>query len=180
MKLLAPLFLMVTAVTLSAADEGIHGIALKTIEGKAASMKDYAGKVVLVVNVASECGYTGQYAGLQALHQKYHEQGFAVLGFPCNDFGGQEPGSEAEIQAFCTNRYNVSFPMFEKVSIAGANKHPLFAALTGPSSPTSGEVQWNFTKFLVGKDGKVLARFEPDVEPESDQIATAVQAALAK
>jgi glutathione peroxidase len=179
MKFLASFVLMTAVVSLSAADQ-IHAIALKTIEGKEASMNDYAGKVVLVVNVASECGYTGQYAGLQGLHQKYHEQGFAVLGFPCNDFGGQEPGSEREIQAFCTNRYNVTFPMFEKVSIAGKNKHPLFAALTGPSSPSPGDVQWNFTKFLIGKDGNILARFEPDVEPESDQIESAVRSALSQ
>lgn len=177
MKLLA-LLLSMTALT--AAADGIHDISLKTIDGKEASMKDYKGKVVLVVNVASECGYTGQYTGLQALHQKYNEQGFVVLGFPCNDFGGQEPGSEQEIQSFCTNRYNVTFPMFEKTSITGGTKHPLYAALTAPSSPTPGEVQWNFTKFLIGKDGKVIARYESDVEPDSSQIADAIKAALGK
>lgn len=179
MKLLSLLILAMTTLTATAAD-GLHDVDLKTIDGKAASMKDYAGKVVLVVNVASECGYTGQYAGLQALHQKYGEQGFVVLGFPCNDFGGQEPGSEREIQAFCTNRYNVTFPMFEKVAITGGSKHPLYAALTSPSSPFPGDVQWNFTKFLIGKDGKVLGRFEADVEPESSQLEDAVKTALAK
>ena len=156
---------LMTAVTAAAGADEIKDIDLETIEGKAASTKDYAGKVLLIVNVASECGYTGQYTGLQALHQKYHEQGLVVMGFPCNDFGGQEPGSETEIAAFCTNRYNVSFPMFEKVTIAGPNKHPLFAALTAPSSPTAGEVQWNFTKFLVDKNGHVAGRYEPAVEP---------------
>ena len=180
MKFISFCLAMTALLSFATAADSLHDIPLKTIEGKAASTKDYAGKVLLIVNVASECGYTGQYTGLQALHQKYHEQGLVVMGFPCNDFGGQEPGSETEIAAFCTNRYNVSFPMFEKVTIAGPNKHPLFAALTAPSSPTAGEVQWNFTKFLVGKDGKPLARFEPDVEPEDYALEEAVKAALGK
>jgi glutathione peroxidase len=169
MKTLAALLAMTSACL--AAD--LQGIPLKTIEGKVASLKDYAGKVVLIVNVASECGYTGQYAGLQALHAKYAEKGFAVLGFPCNDFGGQEPGSEAEIRQFCTSRYQVTFPMFAKVSITGAGKHPLWAALTA-----GGEVQWNFEKFLVGKDGALIRRFGSDAEPEGGEMETAVKSAL--
>ncbi|MDZ4287192.1 MAG: glutathione peroxidase [Prosthecobacter sp.] len=168
-----------TALTAAAAD-GISEISLTTIDGKAASTKDYQGKVLLVVNVASECGYTGQYAGLQALHEKYNKEGFAVLGFPCNDFGGQEPAAEADIKTFCATRYNVTFPMFEKVKITGPAKHPLYAALTGTSAPFPGDVQWNFTKFLIGKDGKILARFESDVEPDSSQVADAIKAALGK
>jgi glutathione peroxidase len=169
MKIFAALLAMTSACI--AAD--LQGIPLKTIEGKDASLKDYAGKVVLIVNVASECGYTGQYAGLQALHAKYAEKGFAVLGFPCNDFGGQEPGSEAEIRQFCTSRYQVTFPMFAKVSITGSGKHPLWAALTA-----GGEVQWNFEKFLVGKDGALVRRFGSDAEPEGGEIESSVKTAL--
>ena len=161
-----------TAATLSAAD--LQSIPLKTIDGKDATLKDYAGKVVLIVNVASECGYTGQYAGLQALHEKYAKQGFSVLGFPCNDFGGQEPGSEAEIKTFCSSRYNVSFPMFSKVKIIGAEKHPLFVLLTS----VSGEVAWNFEKFLIGKDGALISRFGSDAEPEGGAIEAAVKKGL--
>jgi len=163
--------LAMSAVTAFAAD--LPGIPLKTIDGKDASLKDYAGKVVLIVNVASECGYTSQYAGMQALHEKYADKGFAVLGFPCNDFGGQEPGSEAEIKTFCTSRYNVTFPMFAKVKITGADKHPLFAELTNGA-----DVQWNFEKFLVGKDGKLISRYGSDAEPEGGDIETAVKKAL--
>jgi len=160
-----------TALSASAAD--LQSIPLKTIDGKDATLKDYAGKAVLIVNVASECGYTGQYAGLQALHAKYEKQGFSVLGFPCNDFGGQEPGSEADIKAFCTEKFKVTFPMFSKVAITGADKHPLFAALTGGT-----DVAWNFEKFLVGKDGKLIARYGSDAEPEGGEIEAAVKKAL--
>jgi glutathione peroxidase len=168
-KLLATLAM---TASLHAAD--LTSIPLKTIDGQDASLKDYAGKVVLIVNVASECGYTSQYAGLQSLHAKLADKGFAVLGFPCNDFGGQEPGSESDIKTFCTSRYKVTFPMFAKVSIKGAEKHPLFAELTR----TGGEVGWNFEKFLIGKDGKVIARFGSDAEPEGGEIEAAVKAAL--
>lgn len=158
-----------------AADSNVHDIAVKDIDGKEAALKAYAGKVLLIVNVASECGYTGQYAGLQALHEKMAEKGVAVLGFPCNDFGGQEPGSEAAIKTFCTENYKVTFPMFSKVAIKGDAKHPLYAAL---QSAVGGEVGWNFEKFLVGKDGKVLKRFGSDVEPESPELLAAIEAAL--
>lgn len=171
MKHLIPLLLAMTALSASAAD--LQSIPLKTIDGKDATLKDYAGKAVLIVNVASECGYTGQYAGLQALHAKYEKQGFSVLGFPCNDFGGQEPGSEADIKAFCTERFKVTFPMFSKVAITGADKHPLFVALTGGT-----DVAWNFEKFLVGKDGKLIARYGSDAEPEGGEIEAGVKKAL--
>jgi glutathione peroxidase len=171
MKHLIPLIIAMAAHSISAAD--LRSIPLKTIDGKDAALKDYAGKTVLIVNVASECGYTGQYAGLQALHEKYAKQGFSVLGFPCNDFGGQEPGSEAEIKTFCTSRYKVTFPMFSKVRISGGDKHPLFAALTAGT-----DVQWNFEKFLVGKDGKLIARYGSEAEPEGDEIEAAVKKAL--
>ncbi|MFN0077638.1 MAG: glutathione peroxidase [Prosthecobacter sp.] len=168
------LSLLMTSIAL-AADSNVHDIAVKDIDGKDTRLKAYAGKVVLIVNVASECGYTPQYAGLQALHDKLSGKGFAVLGFPCNDFGGQEPGSEAAIKAFCTENYKVTFPMFAKVAIKGDAKHPLYAAL---QSAAGAEVGWNFEKFLVGKDGKVLKRFGSDVEPESPELLAAIEAAL--
>lgn len=172
MKTLAILLSMI-ALTASAAD--FQDIPLKTIDGKETTLKDYKDRVVLIVNVASECGYTQQYAGLQALHEKYEKEGLTVLGFPCNDFGGQEPGSEAEIKSFCSTRYKVTFPMFAKVSLKGADKHPLFAALAG-----AGEVQWNFEKFLIGKEGKMIARYESGEEPEGGEIEKAIQKALGK
>jgi glutathione peroxidase len=152
----------------------VSEIAVKDIDGKDSTLKAYAGKVLLIVNVASECGYTGQYAGLRALHEKMAEKGVAVLGFPCNDFGGQEPGSEAIIKTFCTENYKVTFPMFSKVAIKGDAKHPLYAALQS----AAGEVGWNFEKFLIGKDGKVLKRFGSDVQPESPELLAAIEAAL--
>jgi len=171
-RLLLP-FLM--SASIFSADSNVHDITVKDIDGKDAALKAYAGKVLLIVNVASECGYTGQYAGLQALHEKMSGKGLAVLGFPCNDFGGQEPGTEAAIKTFCTENYKVTFPMFSKVSIKGAGKHPLYTAL---QTASGGEVGWNFEKFLVGKDGKVLKRFTSDVEPDSPELMAAVEAAL--
>lgn len=170
------LLTLLSLMSFSAAAADWSEIPLKTLEGKDTSLKAFENKVLLVVNVASECGYTGQYAGLQALHEKYAAQGFAVLGFPCNDFGGQEPGSEEEIKSFCTTRYQVTFPLFAKVKILGEDKHPLFAALTAQG----GEVQWNFEKFLLGRDGKVIARYSSDAEPEGGEIEDAVKKALAE
>ena len=158
-----------------AADTNVQNIAVKDIDGKDTTLKAYAGKVLLIVNVASECGYTPQYAGLQALYEKMSGKGLAVLGFPCNDFGGQEPGSELQIKTFCTENYKVTFPMFAKVAIKGDAKHPLYAAL---QSAVGGEVGWNFEKFLVGKDGKVLQRFGSDVAPDSPELMAAIEAAL--
>jgi len=158
-----------------AADTQVSDIAVKDIDGKDTTLKAYAGKVLLIVNVASECGYTPQYSGLQALHEKMSGKGLAVLGFPCNDFGGQEPGSEAQIKSFCAENYKVTFPMFSKVSIKGEAKHPLYAAL---QSAVGGEVGWNFEKFLIGKDGKVLKRFSSEVAPDSPELLQAIEAAL--
>ncbi|MCX6853518.1 MAG: glutathione peroxidase [Verrucomicrobia bacterium] len=151
----------------------LQSISLKNIDGKDVTLKEYAGKAVLIVNVASECGYTG-YAGLQALHDKYSSSGFSVLGFPCNDFGGQEPGSEADIKTFCSARFKVTFPMFSKVKILSEDKSPLFAELTSKG----GDVGWNFEKFLVGKDGQFIARFGSDAEPEGGEIEAAVKKEL--
>lgn len=153
-------------------------IPFQTADGKEASLKDYAGKAVLVVNVASKCGLTKQYAALEALNQKYGSQGLVVLGFPCNDFGGQEPGTIEEIQAFCTGKYAVSFPIMDKLHVKGPEQAPLYAALTGPEAKFPGDVKWNFGKFLIGKNGEVLARFEPRTTPDDPEVIQAVEAAL--
>lgn len=151
----------------------------KTIDGESKALEAYAGEVLLVVNVASLCGYTPQYKGLEALHRAYKGQRFRVLAFPSNDFGAQEPGSEAEIKAFCTARYQVTFDLFAKVRAKGEGAHPIFAALT--TAPGSGgDVRWNFTKFLVGRRGQVLARFEPNIDPMSAEVRQAVEDALAE
>lgn len=178
---LATLLFLTAAMTLSPAADDSHltSIPLKDIDGKDTSLKAYHGKVLLIVNVASECGYTPQYSGLQALQDKYKDNGFTVLGFPCNDFGGQEPGSAEQIKAFCSASYKVTFPMFEKVRILGDDKHPLYQALTGPKSPAPGDVEWNFTKFLIGKDGAIVKRFDSSVEPESAELTSAIESALA-
>ncbi|MCB1208035.1 MAG: glutathione peroxidase [Verrucomicrobiales bacterium] len=162
------------------AADSLHEIALKDIDGKDGVLAACKGKVTLIVNVASECGYTPQYVGLQTLFDQFKDKGFTVLGVPCNDFGGQEPGSAAQIKTFCTSQYSVTFPMTEKVAILGDAKHPLYALLTGDKSPAPGDVQWNFTKFLVGKDGTILKRFESDTEPNAAELTAAIEAALAK
>jgi glutathione peroxidase len=171
MKTLLALFAMTLA---SLATDSAHDITLKDIDGKDLALKTYAGKAVLVVNVASQCGYTPQYAGLQELHEKMAAKGLVVLGVPCNDFGGQEPDDEKAIKVFCTENYKVTFPMTSKVSIKGGAKHPLFALLT----QNGGDVGWNFEKFLIGKDGKVLKRFGSDVEPNSPELLQAIEQAL--
>ena len=166
------------ALTASAAGS-LYDIPLKDIDGKATSLKSYEGKVILVVNVASKCGYTPQYTGLQSLYEKYKGKGLVIAGFPCNQFGAQEPGTSAEIKSFCSSKYNVTFPMFEKLDVNGANRHPLYEALAGKSSPFPGNIKWNFGKFLIGRDGKILKRFNSGDEPEGDAVVKAVEAALA-
>ncbi len=156
---------------------GVHQFTVKTIAGQPKSLADYKGKALLIVNVASECGYTPQYKDLEALHQKYKGQGLAVLGFPSNDFGGQEPGSEAEIKQFCERNYGVSFDLFAKVNAKSEPQEPLYAHLTTQPG-FEGAVGWNFTKFLVGKDGKVVGRFASGVKPLSDELTQAVEKAL--
>ncbi|MBM4020802.1 MAG: glutathione peroxidase [Planctomycetes bacterium] len=152
---------------------------MKAIDGKDVDLGSYRGKVVLVVNVASRCGATPQYAGLQALYDKYKDQGFVVLGFPANDFGAQEPGSDEQIKAFCSSKYSVTFPMFAKITVKGADKPKLYRVLTESADP-SGEIGWNFEKFLIGKDGAVAGRFKTRVAPDDPLLVTAVEAALAK
>ena len=157
----------------------LYDIPLKDIEGKAASLKPFKGKVLLVVNVASKCGYTPQYKGLEALHQQFKGSGFSVAGFPCNDFGAQEPGSNEEIKEFCAKNYNVTFPLFDKIHVKGPEQHPLYAALTGKESLFPGDIKWNFNKFLIGKDGRILKRFESNVKPDSPEMMKAIEGALA-
>lgn len=153
--------------------------AIVTIDGEQQSMADYRGKVALVVNTASQCGFTPQYEGLEQLYKRYSERGLVVLGFPSNDFGGQEPGSEAEIKTFCQQKFQVSFPMFAKVHARGPDVHPLYKTLTEQTPEgVRGQVKWNFTKFLVDREGKIIARFEPDVKPLDDALTKAVEAAL--
>ena len=153
----------------------VHEFTLNSIDGKPAPLSAYQGKVVLIVNVASRCGFTPQYAGLEALYEKYKDRGFVILGFPANNFGGQEPGTNEEIKTFCSSKYNVTFPMYSKISVKGDDKAPLYQFLT---AATGSEIQWNFTKFLVDKNGKVVARFEPKVTPESPEVTEAIEKAL--
>jgi glutathione peroxidase len=153
---------------------------MKSQDGQDVPLSRYRGNAVLMVNVASRCGLTPQYRGLQALHEKYAARGLAVLGFPANDFGQQEPGSDAEIKQFCHTNYGVGFDMFSKVAVTGDQKCPLYRYLTSEETDPgfSGEVQWNFAKFLIGRDGSVVARFDPGVDPESPEITAAIEAAL--
>jgi glutathione peroxidase len=150
------------------------------IDGKDRALRDFAGQVCLVVNVASKCGLTPHYRGLQQLYERYADRGFAVLGFPCNQFAGQEPGSEAEIQSFCERNYGVSFPLFAKIDVNGPARHPVYAHLTAqPTAPDGpGDIKWNFAKFVVGRDGAVLARFGPQIEPGDPALVQALEAAL--
>ncbi len=159
---------------------GLYDIPLNDIDGKATSLKDYRGQVLLIVNVASQCGLTPQYTQLEALQKKYADRGFTVLGFPCNDFGSQEPGTPEQIKTFCSTKYNVTFPLFAKLHVKGAEQHPLYAALTGKDAKFPGDIKWNFGKFLIGKNGEVLHRFEPQTKPDDPAVIQAIESALAK
>ncbi|MFC3997473.1 glutathione peroxidase [Nocardiopsis sediminis] len=158
----------------------LYDIALTTLAGDPATLADHRGKALLLVNVASKCGLTPQYAGLQRLQQRFAGRGFTVLGFPCNQFMGQEPGSAEEIQTFCSTTYGVDFPLFEKVEVNGAGRHPLFTELTrsADAEGEAGDVQWNFEKFLVSPQGEVVGRFRPRTEPEADEVVAAIEAQL--
>jgi len=170
---------MVMAASLFGAS-GVLDFTLNSLDGKPAPLADYRGKVVLIVNVASKCGYTPQYTGLEKIYEKYKDQGFVILGFPANNFGGQEPGTNEEIKTFCSSKYQVTFPMYSKVSVKGADSTPLYQFLTDKQSnpATAGEIKWNFTKFLVDRNGKVIARFEPAITPESADVTGAIEKAL--
>jgi len=158
----------------------LHDFRMKTITGEERGLSDYQGKAVLIVNVASKCGLTPQYEGLEKLHEKYAARGFAVLGFPCNQFGAQEPGTEAQIQEFCTSNYGVKFPMFAKIEVNGAGRAPLYQWLTSEQTAPdgAGDIKWNFAKFVVDKQGEIVARFNPMVAPDAPELVAAVEKAL--
>ena len=163
----------------SFAASSVHDFTLKSIDGKDAPLSSYKGKVLLLVNVASQCGYTPQYAGLQSLYTKFKDQGLVIVGVPANNFGGQEPGTDAEIKTFCSRNYGVTFPMMSKVSVKGADITPLYSYLIATPGMT-GDIQWNFTKFVVGKDGKPVARFGSSTKPDAPELVKAIETALAK
>jgi len=179
MKTLPILTALVLMQTISLLAGSIQDIAVKDIDGKDTSLSAYKGKVLLIVNVASKCGLTPQYKGLEAIHEKYKDQGFSVLGFPCNQFNGQEPGTNEEIKQFCSTKYNVTFPLFDKLDVNGPKRHPLYAELAGKDSPYPGDIKWNFGKFLIGRDGKIIKRFEPRTTPDDPEVTKAIEAALA-
>jgi glutathione peroxidase len=158
----------------------LHDFEARTIDGEPRKLADYRGRVALVVNVASRCGLTPHYAGLQKLYEGYRDRGLEVLGFPCNQFAGQEPGSDAEVKQFCSTRYGVDFPLFSKIEVNGPGRHPLYGWLTAESAGPegAGDVQWNFTKFLIGRDGRVAARFAPQTDPTAPELVAALEKAL--
>ena len=158
----------------------IYDIPVKTLSGEDSSLGALAGKTLLVVNVASKCGLTPQYSALEALHSRLADRGFAVVGFPCNQFGGQEPGTTEEIEEFCSMTYGVTFPMFEKIEVNGAGRHPIYDELTSvaDASGEAGDIQWNFEKFLLGPDGSVVARFRPRTVPDDPQVLAVIESSL--
>ena len=181
MRRLALFTILCAATAAMAASAGsVYDFTLKSIDHQPVSLSSYHGKALLLVNVASKCGYTPQYAALEKLYETYKDKGLVIVGIPANNFMSQEPGTDAEIKTFCTNKYNVSFPMMSKVSVKGENQAPLYAFLTDKSSDPkfSGEIQWNFTKFLFDRNGKPIARFEPAVTPDSPEVISAVESAL--
>jgi len=179
-KLLLCVTLFAAAATVMAAGKNVFDFTLNSIEGQPTPLASYKGKVVLLVNVASRCGFTPQYAALEATYEKYKDRGLVIVGIPANNFGAQEPGSNEEIKKFCSAKYNVKFPMMAKISVKGEDQAPLYQFLTDKSANprTGGDIQWNFTKFLVGPDGQILARFEPDVTPDAPQVTAAIEKAL--
>jgi glutathione peroxidase len=180
LMLLGSLLITTPLAVAVAGEKSVYDYSMTSIEGKAIPLSTYKGKVLLIVNVASRCGFTPQYKDLEALYRKYQDQGFTILGFPANNFLGQEPGTDAEIKAFCTLNYGVTFPMFSKISVKGDDQHPLYRYLTSDEAnpSTSGGVKWNFQKYLVGRDGKVLAMFGSRVKPLSEEVTAAVEIAL--
>ena len=161
------------------AADSIHEFKLKNIEGKEVDLSEYKGKVLLIVNVASKCGKTPQYEPLQAMYEKYGEKGLVVIGVPCNQFGGQEPGTEKDIQQFCTEKYKVTFPMMSKVDVNGKDEAPLYKFLKAHAE-SKDDVKWNFEKFVVNKEGKVVSRFKTPVEPDADEVVSVIESELKK
>src|SRR4030095_4204832 len=166
--------------TLMFGASSVHEFTLKSIDGKATPLANYKGKVVMIVNVASRCGYTPQYTQLEAVYAKYKDRGLVILGFPANNFMGQEPGTDEEIKTFCSTKYNVTFPIFSKISVKGDDIHPLYKFMTSKetNSDFGGDIKWNFSKFLLDKSGKIIARFEPAVKAESDTVVQAIETEL--
>jgi glutathione peroxidase len=179
MKIFALLAALLLMQIVTARAASIYDITVKDIDGNDVSLGDYKGKVLLIVNVASHCGFTPQYKALEATYKKYEDKGFVILGFPCNQFAGQEPGSDEVIKQFCTSKYDVTFPLFDKIEVNGANRHPLYVLLAGKDSPFPGDITWNFNKFLIGKDGQIIKRFDSRVTPDSPEITAAIESALA-
>jgi glutathione peroxidase len=173
--------LLLAGTVAMAGEKSIYDFTMNSIDGEATPLSKFQGKVVLVVNVASRCGFTPQYAALEKVYEKYKDRSFVIVGFPANNFGGQEPGTNQEIKTFCSTKYSVTFPMMAKVSVKGDDKTPLYQFLTDKTSnpSTGGEIQWNFTKFLIGPDGRPVARFEPNVKPDDPQVTTAIEKELA-
>jgi glutathione peroxidase len=166
-------------MTTQALAANVYEFTLPSIEGKPMPISDFKGKVILMVNVASRCGYTPQYKALESIYEKYKDRGLVVLGFPANNFGAQEPGTNEEIKTFCSRNYNVSFPMYSKVSVKGEDETPLYSFLTKKTKPEiAGEIKWNFTKFLVDRNGNVVRRFEPAVTPDSSEVTGAIEQLL--
>lgn len=180
--LLATACLALVATAFAAPPKSVYDFTLKSIDDKPVPLSEYHGKVLLLVNVASKCGFTPQYTALESVYEKYKDKGLVIVGIPANNFGGQEPGSNEEIKTFCTKKYNVSFPMMSKLSVAGEGKTALYQFLTDKSSDPkfAGEIKWNFTKFLFDRNGNPIARFEPAVTPDSAEVTAAIEAALAK
>ncbi|MCD8534367.1 MAG: glutathione peroxidase [Verrucomicrobia bacterium] len=160
---------------LSGSAGSLYEIPFKDIEGKEMTLEKFKGKTVLVVNVASRCGYTPQYKGLQELYTKYKDKGLVIVGFPSNDFGAQEPGTDSEILAFCKSKFDVTFPMMSKITVKGDGKHPFYKALTEKPAPFPGEVSWNFNKFLIGKNGEILARYKSGDAPDSKNLISQIE-----
>ena len=170
------IFMMTTSLI---AGSGLYSFTLNSIDGKPSPLADYKGKVIMIVNVASQCGYTPQYSALESIYEKYKGQGFVILGFPANNFGAQEPGTNEEIKTFCTRKYSVTFPMYSKISVKGTDQAPLYGYLTKETSAgISGDIKWNFTKFLVDRNGNVVQRFEPAVTPDSKEVTEAIEKQL--
>jgi len=177
-KYIMGLVIVLMSASLFAASS-IYDFTLPSIDGKPMPLANFKGKVILVVNVASRCGFTPQYTALESVYEKYKDQGFVILGFPANNFGGQEPGTNAEIKTFCSAKYSVTFPLYGKVSVKGDDQTPLYKYLTTNANPTfAGDIKWNFTKFLVDRNGNVVQRFEPQTTPDSPEVLAAIEKAL--
>lgn len=181
-KLLLVLSVLFASGTMAANAASIYDFTIKSIDGQPVSLKSYRGKVVLLVNVASKCGFTPQYAGLEALYEKYKDRGLVIIGVPANNFMQQEPGTNEEIKTFCSRKYNVTFPMMAKVSVLGDDETPLYRSLTDKSADPKfgGDIKWNFTKFLFDRNGNLVARFEPPVTPDSTEMKAAIESELGK